>query len=161
MFGSGISYQTDIMDTLERTQGSLERSVVDSTRGAGLAVLGADATLANVIVRDVRPQEHNDGLGDGIVLSSFLILQPDVFPTSLHALRATVSNSARAGLAAFGATVALGSSLFECNTIQLDGEPANGEPYEFEDLGDNECRCGDDAEPCTVLTSGLEPPGAF
>lgn len=159
MFGTGITFQVDVRGNRDPADGTIERSVVQQSRGAGVAVLGADVTLADVMVSDVRPQEYEDNLGDGIVVSSFLVLWPDLFPTRLQATRVTVRNSARAGVASFASDVSLGTSLLDCNTIQLDGEEIEGEAFTFEDRGGNECRCGAQVDECRILTTGLSPPG--
>jgi hypothetical protein len=96
--------------------------------------------------------------GDGIAVSSDLVVEEELVPTTADIVRATVERSARAGVANFAATVSLAQSLLECNFIDLDGETIDGVPFVFEDAGDNVCRCGAETYTCQVVTSNIQPP---
>lgn len=158
IFGAGIAYATEILQTKRPSSGTVARVVVEDCQAGGFGVAGATVVATDLIVADTAPQAYDSNFGDGIVVSSFLILIPDIVPTSLELTRGTVRGNARAGIGSFGASVAVGESLLDCNAIQLDGEEIQGEAFQFEDRGGNVCLCGDMSEQCQVLTSGLRPP---
>lgn len=156
-FGAGIAYLIDF-ETLEPALGTIERSQVDGSHAAGIVVAGGDVSLMDVVVGDTHPQQLGADFGDGIVASSQVLLLPELLPTSVDIVRATVRDSARVGVACFAASVTLGGSLLDCNTIALDGEPWEGTPFEFTDTGGNVCACGAAVTECRVLSSNLSPP---
>jgi hypothetical protein len=156
IFGAGVAYATEVLVTKLPASGTVNRVVVENCQAAGFGVAGADVVASNLIVRNTLPQAMNDEFGDGIVVSSFLILIPDIVPTTLELTRATVAENARAGIATFGATVSMLDTLVDCNAIDLDGEPIKETPYVLNDLGNNQCPCGGGG--CRVLSSGLAPP---
>jgi hypothetical protein len=58
----------------------------------------------------------------------------------------------------FGSFVAIESSVFRCNAVQLNGEAQPAGPFAFEDRGGNQCGCDDPLGTCQVLSAGLQPP---
>ncbi len=155
-FGDGISLQIDLERSIA-AGGSIHNVLVERSHQAGIAVLGAVAT---VDLAEVRETMANDGrFGDGL-----LVIAPWNKATGVpFETRATVSNtrvsaSARAGVGNFGGRVELGATQLECNGIQLAGEHNGPVDYAFQDLGDNACGCDAQSTACQVLSSNLEPP---
>jgi hypothetical protein len=79
-------------------------------------------------------------------------------PAHVTVTHSIIEGSARAGAAAFGATVELGATRLECNPIHLDGEIFNDVPFGFVDLGADVCGCQNASVACQVLSSHLTPP---
>ena len=158
LLGVGVAYFPAADAIEERTQGTLSRSVVQHAHGAGIGVVAAKVTLVDAIVEGSLPQDTFDDFGDGIVASATTLSAPGHHPTELEIIRATVSHSARAGLAAFAVPVTVQDSWFHCNTIHLNGEALDDTPFNVADLGGNLCGCGDQSQTCQVLSSGLQPP---
>ena len=154
-FGAGIAYTLDIFSQVTAS-GHVSQTVIENVHAAAFAVAGGVVTASDIQVEEALAQPSGD-FGDGIIVSSYLLLIPGIYPSSLEIARATVRGSARAGIASFGADIFVGESLLDCNAIQLDGESVEGADYSFEDGGGNVCRCGSE-EICKVLSSGLEPP---
>ena len=99
-----------------------------------------------------------DDFGDGIGAAATIVWLPGYLPTTLTLTRATIENVPRAGVSNFGASVIVRDTLLECNAIDLDGEPFEGNPFRFSDEGNNDCGCTDNRGPCKVLTTNIEPP---
>ncbi|RLB48893.1 MAG: hypothetical protein DRI90_25020 [Deltaproteobacteria bacterium] len=161
IYGAGIAYATELLATMLPASGTVRRVVVEDCRAAGFAVAGGDVVATDLVVRDTGPQASNNDFGDGLVLSSYLVLVSDIVPTSLQLHRSSISNNARAGVGTFGATVSLQDSLVECNAINLVGEANDGDTFTLDDLGGNQCGCGGVDPGCHVLSSGLLPPMPF
>ncbi|MBW2457821.1 MAG: hypothetical protein JRI68_25170 [Deltaproteobacteria bacterium] len=83
---------------------------------------------------------------------------PDYAPASAVLSGCLVESNARAGLAAFSASVGLTASAIRCNTIDMNSESHGGAPGTFEDLGYNSCGCGSEGTVCQAVSAGLEPP---
>ena len=93
--------------------------------------------------------------GDGVVLQRYFVGAP---PLVANVEGLVVEDVARAGLASFGADVALSNLLSSCNPIHLNGEPNfEGLPYSYAVSGENACGC-EVLEECKVLSSGISPP---
>jgi len=159
-FGVGISVMSNY-ETLVPATATVTQTVVDGAYAGGLVVGGGDLVVEDVVVRNVAPQVNVDDFGDGLGASSTLVWIPDIIPTTLEANRVTVENAARAGMSNFGATTGVGDSFFDCNQLDLDGEPIDEIPFTFNDLGGNDCGCGDDRVECKVLSTNIEPPFSF
>jgi hypothetical protein len=71
-----------------------------------------------------------------------------------------LEQSGRAGSANFGANVSLSSNVFECNDIDLNGEPYQGQEFDFVDDGGNSCGCAGSEDACAVRSVNLTPPRA-
>ena len=131
------------------SQGTLRWSVVDHNVVIGISVVGSQATLDSVLVRDTLP--FADGsFGDGL-----LLLGGDV-PSAASITGSRIERSARAGIANFAGTVSLGSTTLSCNAIDLDGESTRV-PYAYHDLGGNACGCGAPVD-CKVLSAHIGAP---
>jgi hypothetical protein len=129
---------------------SLSRTLVEATSGFGVMVAGASATIDALLVHGTPGANEGDGIL-AVTLES-----------AAHAelTRTRVEQWKRAGISSFGADIVLGSSVLECNTIQLDGE-LHQSGFTFEDAGGNVCGCNGETSPCKVVSSNLEPPQSF
>jgi hypothetical protein len=63
--GFGVTVQPDAGDAT-RGQLGLRRSVIEGSRGAGVAILGSDAQVEATVIRDTRASEPSDTGGQGI-----------------------------------------------------------------------------------------------
>ncbi|MBW2453262.1 MAG: DUF1565 domain-containing protein [Deltaproteobacteria bacterium] len=160
LVGAGVIYVRNMPVISEGAAGTLRRTVVQEARAAGVAVLASELTVTDVIVRDSLRQDASDDFGDGIAVSSTLVIVPGYFPTQVDITRATVERSSRCALSAFAAPIGVADSLMDCNPIDMNGEEENGESFTIEDLGGNLCGCTatDEVRMCQVLSTGLEPP---
>jgi hypothetical protein len=125
---------------------------VAGNRGSGIDVGAADAIIESTVVHDTQSQPDGQ-FGDGIAVVSAWTIQATATITA-----ARISSSARAGIASFGGLVTVGSTAFECNAIDLDGEYHQPFDYGFDDLGGNVCRCGAQTSSCAVQSANLMPP---
>jgi hypothetical protein len=158
--GVGIAVLTDYITTI-RASAEMTHVVVDGAHAGGIVVGGADLTLSDAVVRNIQKQPNVNDFGDGIGAAATIVWLPGYLPTTLTLTRATIESVPRAGISNFGATVSLRDTLLECNAIQLDGEPIEGNPFHFSDEGNNDCGCADSREPCKVLTTNIQPPLSF
>jgi hypothetical protein len=117
----------------------------------GLVVAASDVSVRGCRIDATSPNDLGM-FGDGVMVAS----HPHPASVVLDATR--VSGSSRAGLANFGASASLGTSLFECGGLALDGEVWFGAAFAFEDRGNNGCGCPSADSPCSVISAGLEPP---
>lgn len=152
LFGRGINVQTH-PGTDERGVATIRSSLVDGSREMGILFLGSEGSIEQTIVRGTLPRESDGGFGDGVAVASFLGQ-----PASCSIDGSHIESSARAGVASFGASLALGMTMVECNPIALNGEELNGSDFVFEDRGGNACGCADASDTCIVLSANLEPP---
>lgn len=129
-------------------------SVVTASHDHGVVVLDSEASFSSSVVRDTRPEADTALMGDGIA-----VVSQDA-PAAARLEGSLIASNARCGLSAFGASLTVWQSRFDCNVIDLDGEELLGQSYLFEDLGDNACGCGADERPCVVSTTSLTPPRA-
>ena len=155
--GVGLSVLLTL-DSLVPASASIERTVVDGAHGGAIGIAGSDATLTDVVVRNVDAQQSAADFGDGIGASATLVWIPGLFPSSATITRATVDSVPRAGISTFGATVSVADSLLWCNGIDLDGETIDAQPYTFDNGGGNECGCDGELHECRMLSSNLDPP---
>jgi hypothetical protein len=132
----------------------LRDSLVVRTRSIGVAALDSQVTVERSIVRDTDAAA--DGLfGDGLVAT---LMETGSIP-ELSVTDSIVAGSLRAGVANFGSAVVIGRVSLECNTIHLNGEPAQGLDAAFTNLGGNWCGCGAEQVTCTQQSAALQPPG--
>ena len=124
---------------------------VARNRDVGLFIVDAHVEVEATALRETARQQALDVYGDGLVVFAW---DGDASAT-ITACR--LQNNARAGAATFGGALAAGNTLFACNIFDVDGEPWDGRPYEFTNLGGNVCGCGTE-EQCKVVSSQLEPP---
>jgi hypothetical protein len=129
-------------------------TVVEGSTETGVAIISSTGVLEASEVRDTVASQFGF-YGDGVVVFALTA------PAAATLMSTRVAESARAGLASFGAQVALGGNAFVCHAFALNGELYNDQPYAFEDLGHNGCGCPDPDEPCKAVSSNLAPPPAL
>ncbi len=122
---------------------------------AGIVMVGSELTVDQCELSTIAP----DGLGtygDGIL--AFGTTTSEI-PGSLSLSRSRVAESARAGVACFGATVSVATSVLACHPYALDAEELAGRPCELQDAGGNVCGCEPLSGLCKAVSSSLQPPG--
>jgi hypothetical protein len=156
--GTGIAVQVSLAGAA--STGLVRRSRVADNHAFGLFVAGSQATVEATLVRGTQLQVLDGVFGDGLVVATFIV---DGVPLPADAIVTTsrAEANARAGLAAFGAHVALGGSALACNAFELDGENAVDLPNAFDNLGGNGCGCPAPTGECVARSSGLAPPEAI
>jgi len=125
---------------------------VENVFEVGIAVVGSQLSIEGTAVAGVEPRAADGTMGDGIAL---------LFKLGVGAIEiegSSVARSKRAGVSSFGGTIALGSSVLECNRFHLDAESSGPALAKFEDRGGNVCGCGGTEVDCQAVTSNLEPP---
>jgi hypothetical protein len=159
-FGVGISVITDFLTGVP-ADAVLSRVVVDGAYAGGIVVGGGDLAVTDALVRNVKKQVNVDDFGDGIGAAATIVWLPGILPTSMSVVRATIEGVPRAGVSNFGASVTIEGTRLDCNSIDLDGEVVDDEPFAFDDQGGNECGCGAERWDCKVLTTNIDPPFAL
>jgi hypothetical protein len=150
--GVGLNAQTG--ETGEPTLLTFRESLIERAHEQSLLVVGSDATVDGSVVRDTL-RSALDGLhGDAIAIVT-LASGP---ASATRIARARIERSARAGITAFGAHAELGSTILDCNQIDLNGESYHGVDFTFTDLGGNSCGCADTKVTCAARSAGLQPP---
>ena len=151
--GVGIVAEDDELSGA-RSQLAVKGSSVEASRGIGILVMGSDSTLDDTRVWQSAPV--GDGLfGDGVTL---------VYtgkPATATFTASRIEAAGRAGLSAFGAASSIGTTVFDCNVFDIDGESSfegNSNPVTFDDRGGNVCGCAGTTVPCAVTSAGLAPP---
>jgi hypothetical protein len=152
--GVGIGIQFSF-ETGARSQATIRRSTCERNHESGIFVVGSDAEIEDVLVRDSLARDGD--FGDGILVS-LATLDGDELPAAAKVSSTTIEGSARAGISNFGADVFVGGSQLECNLIHLDGEQAFGKTFTLVDLGGNRCACAGAAVDCQVSSSNLSAP---
>jgi hypothetical protein len=157
--GTGIIFGAHD-DSLERSVGTVRQTVVEDALALGIGAIGADLSVEDVVVRRTAAAQNGfgDSFGDALVVSAVDPIQGVSLEASLSIRRATIEDSARAGVAAFSAPATLGSSRLECNTIDLDVETLDEVPGSLDNGGDNVCGCEGEVRTCKVVSSDLQPP---
>lgn len=132
--------------------------LIEDNRHTGLVAGGTDATLDSVIVRNTSATPAGS-YGDGIAAMVGELSSSSLLDTVVTVTESRIESNARAGLSSFGASLDVGSTAFECNRIDIDGEEGlQGQPFAFDDLGANTCACDGTERECQLVTTGLEPP---
>jgi hypothetical protein len=146
---SGVKIQHDGVDVGSNASLLLVR--VENSRDVGVAVFGSTATLEGCAI--VQTTQDDEGrFGDGLLVSS------DPLPARLDVNGVLVQDSARAGLASFGATASYARSWFVCQAFDLDGEPSSSFDFSFDDRGGSAAGCDTPNDECVVVTADLEAP---
>jgi hypothetical protein len=114
--------------------------------------LSSDAIIESTFVGQTAPSVFDGAFGDGIAVASLR------HEASASIAASHVEASARAGIACFGAQVAVSTTVLECNFVHLDGEIYQETDFWFDDHGDNVCGCDGELVECQVMTSNLRPP---
>jgi hypothetical protein len=101
-------------------QVSVKHAAFSESRGTGIHILGANASVSHTIVRDTAPEPCGDHMGDGIGVYA----QPDEVARSedgarLNVTRSRISGSARAGALSVGGVLVLDATLLADNPTQL------------------------------------------
>jgi hypothetical protein len=148
--GRGTTIQFNPFDFVPSIALIRDSTVADNLEG-GIVVLGASAILEHSAVHNTATNGAGE-FGDGIDAIG------DVAATSVTVRDSLVTQSARAGVACFGATVPLVGTKLECNPIQLNSEAFAGQSCMLDDQGGNQCGCGDAIAICGAKSSGLLPP---
>jgi hypothetical protein len=131
---------------------TIRGSLVEQNRDVGIFVGGSDARVESTVVRDTRARESDSLFGDGVAAMEWGA------PTSVTLTDARIEESARAGVASFGASVTLARTAIACAALDLDGEPFEGNNVEFADQGDNVCGCPQALNACKLVSTELDPP---
>ncbi|MBW2458549.1 MAG: hypothetical protein JRI68_28885, partial [Deltaproteobacteria bacterium] len=153
MFGRGINVQTDEFAPSAASL-VLRFSTVLANRDVGVILLGgATGRVENSLIATTGLREADATLGDGLDAQSHGTAIPQ-----LEVIDSVVADNVRAGIGNFGSFVALQSSVFRCNAVQLNGEDQNAGPFNFDDRGGNLCGCDEPLGTCQVLSAGLHPP---
>ena len=140
-----------------RGKATVLRSLLERCLDAGIVVTNADATLQSSIVRDVSARAVDGQYGDGVAAWRLEEMTDDPNPHASVTIEGSrIERSARAGIASFGATVSLTSSVLSCHPISLNGERDDDVDFTFDDRGSNLCGCDDAETSCKVLSSSLE-----
>lgn len=136
----------------ETSTATIQSCVVENNQRAGIAMLGGELTVETTLVAGTTPDTGPEGYGDGIVLVAWS-LDASATLTGSH-----VRDNSRGGVTSFGATASIGDNAIFCNAFDLNGELYLETPFDFINLGNNRCGCGDAWEACKVLSAGLVPP---
>jgi hypothetical protein len=148
--GVGVSAELR-PETGRRSSATIVDSIIAGNRVLGIGAVTSDVSVMHTMIGDTVA--YDDNFGDGVVGLHYYA-EPAVLVIS----ESLVTQSARAGVAAFGSDVTLSSTRFDCNAIHLDSEPHAGRSSSFSDDGANVCGCGVDAVTCKALSSSIEPP---
>ncbi|HZO13517.1 MAG TPA: right-handed parallel beta-helix repeat-containing protein [Polyangiaceae bacterium] len=127
-------------------------SLVEQNDDAGLFIGGSDATVSRTLVRATAARALDEQFGDGIVAISHHA------PASAAIDASRVEDSARAGIASFGASLSLAGTHVKCAAFELEGEPFEGHAFVFEDRGDNRCGCPTIDRACVAVGASLAIP---
>lgn len=150
LYGRGVQVERDHA-TFAPSAFTLRQSRITRVAEWGLLAIGSTATIDDVEIDTVV--SNSQGLyGDALAVMS------DQTTASAELSSSRLVDASRAGVAAFGAEVAVASSLLGCHGFDLDGEPLAGLPFAFEDQGGMWCGCGDELTTCKVATAGVAPP---
>jgi hypothetical protein len=132
---------------------SVTGSLIEENHDYGIVAMGSDVTIDGSVVRDTQAQPADGLFGDGIGILGVPVLGGRATLT-----RTLVEDSARAGIANFGALVELGATRVICATIDVTGETVANTEAVFDDGGDNLCGCPEADMTCKVVNAGLQPP---
>lgn len=150
--GLGLTVQASETAAADRSTLRMRSSLVERSVEGGVFVVGSDAMLEQCIVRDTAARTSNGTYGDGVAAVAF----PQAANVTIQGCR--VEGSARAGITNFGSSVALGTTVLECNLIPLHAEPFGGNNHSFMDLQGNSCGCAGESNICKLSTTSLAPP---
>jgi len=152
-FGSGLGLFDD-PSTGTPSVVNGHASLVSGSAEGGIVAAGSELVLDQC---EIAGTDAN-GLGtygDGVLVFGSPTSQG---PSRLSLSRSRVRDSARAGVACFGATVAVESSVIACNDYALNTETYLGQACELTDEGGNACGCEPLSDTCKAVSSSLEPP---
>lgn len=147
-FGRGIAIQ----GALAASTTTVRSSLVEDSVEVGVFALQSAFFLERTVVRRTSPRLLDGRLGDGVVLLDNLGTTPAALA------RSRITDSARAGVAAFGAVGTLAETEILCNAIALTLQSFAEASARLDDAGGNRCGCGEIVEVCKTNPIGLEPP---
>ncbi len=150
--GRGINVQSE--DAAHPSLLTMRDCLLANNHNAAAFVAGSFATIERTSFRNTAADVAEGLLGDGLMVINY----PDFAIGSTTLVDSTLEASIRAGLTSFSAHVSVGGTVFECNTIDMNGQSISTEPYGFEDLSGNLCGCADSERTCQVLSSELQAP---
>jgi hypothetical protein len=131
-------------------------SRIGTSRQSGVVVTSADVTIARSLIEDTQVSANAARpFGDAITAVA------ESGPVILRVSESKVSNSHRAAVASFGATVHLVGSSLNCQAFDLAVEEYYGSPVDLHDEGGNLCGCPEATDECVAISSGLAPPEAL
>jgi hypothetical protein len=149
--GRGAHIQPDVEFGFAPSVVTIRRSLFDANAGAGVFVVESEATIASSVIRGTTP-EASGLIGDGI-----LVISATGQPSHVTLDASRIETSARAGISCFGGSATIGSTVFECDPIQMDSETFIV-PASFEDRGGNACGCHGTSTVCATQSASLSPP---
>jgi len=129
---------------------ALEACVITKNASAGVVVSGGEASLSRCNVRGTHALADGT-FGDGVSAIA------GYGPSSVSLGQTTVIGNARAGVSAFGASVAIRDAHVTCNALGLVAETLNGVAPTFRDEGGVLCGCGASPLACKAQSSNLSP----
>lgn len=148
--GRGLTAQENFADG-RVSDVTLRYATIENTHEAAIFVAGGEVALVGVLTRGCSAVD--DLFGDGLA-----VIPAGPSATLVTVQSSRIEDSARAGIASFGAQVSVENSALSCNPVPLNRESFAGVPAEFMDLGGNDCGCdGQDAQ-CRALSTNLSPP---
>jgi len=150
--GFGCGVQIQVGPDGSRSRVLLDASLIEHNHQFGVVAIDSDAELHGVSIVDTLASSAGGRFGDGVA-----VLGLDIDATTALS-SCLIAESARAGLAVFGAATSIQGSSLSCNAIQLATESLFDRSALLTDLGDNRCSCGELDEVCRALSVGLEPP---
>jgi hypothetical protein len=131
----------------------LRSSVIEDSQLFGIAVLASDVTVSDTRIQRTAMSPVGT-YGDGITARTF----DGQGATATIGPGVLIADSARAGVGTWGATINMGSTILECNVLDLHAEPFEGVTPALGDDGSNVCRCQAEEHPCKASSSMLAPP---
>ncbi len=150
--GRGIAVQSG--DHLHPSNLVVRDCLLDLNHNTSLYAAGTLATIERTEIRNTSADQGVNLFGDAIVAINYFGLALG----STSVADCTLATSDRAGIASFGATVAVRNTAFECNAIEMNGQDSEAAPFGFEDQGGNHCGCADEEHDCQLLTTELSAP---
>lgn len=141
----------------QRSSVGLRSSRVEDNRVSAVFLLESQGELDQVSLEATTPDPAFGGGGDGLTIQS-----TSAAPAGASVGRSRITQSARAGISSFGATVQLSEVELRCNAIDLNGESEYGsvvsQPFSFVELGEVDCGCEGAEQACLVQSAKLAPP---
>lgn len=151
-YGRGLQAEGHATDPFVPASCLVEGSAFHDNFEEGVMIAWATATLRDLVVTGTKASAAGGDLGDGIGVIGGLS------PATVEIESVELLSNARAGVANFGASVAVRRATIDCNAFHLSADPYEGQPASFEDGGDNACGCSGEAAPCKALSASLTPP---
>jgi hypothetical protein len=133
LLGRGLDIQYD-PDTAAPSTATVSASVVQDNQDVGLFVAGSTAAISGTAALGTKARSADGLFGDDVVIVS------EQNPASATLSANRLEQGARAGLANFGADVAVGASQISCHAFDLAGEPFDGLAFVFHDAGGKRLR---------------------